>query len=139
SPPRRGRRIRGTKSRLVRFRTSRGLRLRRARSSSRARMATEGERERISTGCAGLDNILGGGLDPDRVYLVEGRPGSGKTTIAMQFLLEGVKQGERVLYVSMSETRRELELVANRHGWSLKGLDIFELVPAESTLDMEKE
>jgi circadian clock protein KaiC len=102
-------------------------------------MAVEGESERISTGCAGLDNILGGGLDPDRIYLVEGRPGSGKTTIAMQFLLEGVKQGERVLYVSMSETRRELELVANRHGWSLKGLDIFELVPAESTLDMEKE
>lgn len=95
--------------------------------------------DRISTGCAGLDDILGGGLDPDRLYLVEGRPGSGKTTIAMQFLLEGVRQGERALYVAMSETRRELELVAERHGWPLKGLDIFELVPAETTLDVEKE
>src|SRR3954471_4063345 len=103
-------------------------------------MAAEAdENQRISTGCGGLDNILGGGLDPDRIYLVEGRPGSGKTTIAMQFLLEGVRQGERVLYVSMSETRRELELVARRHGWPLNGLDIFELVPAESTLDLEKE
>jgi circadian clock protein KaiC len=102
-------------------------------------MAADGERPRISTGCAGLDNILGGGLDPDRIYLVEGRPGSGKTTIAMQFLLEGVRQGEKVLYVSMSETRRELELVAERHGWPLEGLEICELVPAESTLDMDKE
>ena len=70
------------------------------------------ERGRISTGCAGLDDILGGGLDPNRIYLVEGRPGSGKTTIAMQFLLEGLRQGERVLYVAMSETKQELELVA---------------------------
>ena len=98
-----------------------------------------GEDERISTGCAGLDDILGGGLDGQRLYLVEGRPGSGKTTIAMQFLLEGVRQGERVLYVSMSETRRELELVAHRHGWPLEGVDIFELVPAEATLDADKE
>jgi circadian clock protein KaiC len=86
-----------------------------------------------------LDDILGGGLDGQRLYLVEGRPGSGKTTIAMQFLLEGVRQGERVLYVSMSETQRELELVAQRHGWPLEGLDIFELVPAEATLDADKE
>src|SRR4051794_27198052 len=97
------------------------------------------KKERISTGCGGLDDILGGGLDRDRLYLVEGRPGSGKTTIAMQFLLEGVRQGEPVLYVSMSETRREIELVAERHGWPLQGLDIFELVPAETTLDLEKE
>lgn len=95
--------------------------------------------KRASTGCLGLDDILGGGLDSDRLYLVEGRPGSGKTTIAMQFLLEGVRQGERALYVTMSETRRELELVAQRHGWRLAGLDIFELVPAESTLDLDKE
>jgi circadian clock protein KaiC len=100
---------------------------------------TDDRGERISTGCEGLDDILGGGLDRDRLYLVEGRPGSGKTTIAMQFLLEGVRRGERVLYVSMSETRRELELVAQRHGWPLAGLDIFELVPAESTLDADKE
>jgi circadian clock protein KaiC len=86
-----------------------------------------------------LDDILGGGLDPNRIYLVEGRPGSGKTTIAMQFLLEGLRQGERVLYVAMSETKQELELVAKRHGWQLAGLDIFELVPAEAMLDPDKE
>src|SRR3546814_18803355 len=61
-----------------------------------------------------LDAILGGGLDPDRMYLYEGRPGTGKTTIALQFLLEGVRRGERVLYITLSETRRELALVANR-------------------------
>jgi circadian clock protein KaiC len=94
---------------------------------------------RISTGCAGLDDILGGGLDRDRMYLVEGRPGTGKTTIAMQFLLEGVRKAERGLYVSMSETPPELELVAKRHGWSLAGLDIFELVPADAALDADKE
>ena len=97
------------------------------------------ERGRISTGCAGLDDILGGGLDPNRIYLVEGRPGSGKTTLAMQFLLEGLRQDERVLYVAMSETKQELELIAKRHGWPLAGLDIFELVPAEAMLDPEKE
>ncbi len=104
-------------------------------------MAEGGDTElgRISTGCAGLDDILGGGLDPNRIYLVEGRPGSGKTTIAMQFLLEGLRQGERVLYVAMSETKQELELIAKRHGWPLAGLDIFELVPAEAMLDPEKE
>jgi circadian clock protein KaiC len=95
--------------------------------------------ERVSTGCAGLDDILNGGLDRDRMYLVEGRPGSGKTTVAMQFLLDGVRRGEPAIYVSISETRRELELVAKRHGWSLKGLEIFELLPAEATLDADKE
>jgi circadian clock protein KaiC len=94
---------------------------------------------RISTGCAGLDDILCGGLDRDRIYLGEGRPGSGKTTIAMQFLLEGARRGERSLYVAMSETKRELEQVAERHGWPLAGIEIFELVPAESSLDLQKE
>jgi len=94
---------------------------------------------RISTGNAGLDNILAGGLDPNRIYLYEGRPGSGKTTLALQFLLEGAKNGERTLYVSLSETRKELSVVAQRHGWSLKDVDIFELVPAESVLDPDKE
>lgn len=93
------------------------------------------EASRISTGSAGLDDILGGGLDPDRLYLYEGRPGTGKTTIALQFLLAGVARGERVLFVTLSETERELDLVARRHGWSLEGFDIFELVPAETTLD----
>ncbi len=95
--------------------------------------------QRVSTGSEGLDDILGGGFDADRMYLIEGRPGSGKTTIAMQFLLAGRDLGERVLYVTMSETERELRLVAERHGWSLEGLDIFELVPAETTLDPERE
>lgn len=97
------------------------------------------EAPRISTGSEGLDNILGGGLDPNRMYLYEGSPGSGKTTIAMQFLLEGVRQGERVLYVTLSETKRELELVAKRHGWSLEGIDVFELVTPEASLDPELE
>jgi circadian clock protein KaiC len=93
------------------------------------------EAARVSTGSAGLDDILCGGLDADRLYLYEGQPGTGKTTIALQFLLEGVRNGERVLFVTLSETERELTLVAQRHGWSLKGIDIFELVPPETTLD----
>lgn len=94
---------------------------------------------RISTGNFGLDDILGGGLDRNRMYLYEGRPGSGKTTVALQFLLDGVAHGEKVLYITMSETVPELRLVAKRHGWSLAGLDVFELVPAETTLDPEQE
>ncbi|GJE45253.1 ATPase domain-containing protein [Methylobacterium soli] len=94
---------------------------------------------RISTGSAALDNILGGGLDRDRMYLYEGRPGTGKTTIAMQFLLEGARQGERVLYITLSETQQELRLVARRHGWSLDQIDVFELIPPETTLDPERE
>jgi circadian clock protein KaiC len=95
--------------------------------------------DRISTGSSGLDDILGGGLDPNRLYLYEGRPGTGKTTIALQFLREGVRRGEPVLYVTLSETRRELALVAKRHGWSLEGIDVFELVPPETTLDPDQE
>src|SRR5690348_702124 len=94
---------------------------------------------RISTGSAGLDNILGGGLDPERMYLYEGRPGTGKTTLALQFLLEGARLGERTLYITLSETERELQLVAQRHGWSLAGVTIFELVPSETTLDPGQE
>src|ERR1700750_2465458 len=84
---------------------------------------------RISTGSDGLDDILGGGFDANRLYLYEGRPGTGKTTIALQFLLEGARKGERVLYITLSETKGELKLVARRHGWSLNGIDVFELVP----------
>lgn len=94
---------------------------------------------RISTGSEGLDEILGGGVDPRRMYLYEGRPGTGKTTLALQFLLDGARRGERALYISLSETERELELVAHRHGWSLDGIDIFELVPPETTLDPSQE
>ncbi|MFN4141712.1 ATPase domain-containing protein [Aestuariivirga sp.] len=101
--------------------------------------ARENATERISTGSEGLDDILGGGLDPNRLYLYEGRPGTGKTTIALQFLLSGVTKGERVLYITLSETERELQLVAERHGWSLDGIEVFELVPPESALDPERE
>ncbi|MBV9726637.1 MAG: circadian clock protein KaiC [Gammaproteobacteria bacterium] len=97
------------------------------------------EPTQISTGSAGLDDILGGGVDPERMYLYEGRPGSGKTTLALQFLLEGVKQGEPTLYVTLSETERELRLVAKRHGWSLDGVTVFELVPPETSLDPAQE
>jgi len=97
------------------------------------------ERPRISTGSEGLDDILGGGLDANRVYLYEGRPGTGKTTIALQFLLEGARRGECVLYITLSETGRELSLVAKRHGWSLDAVTVFELVPPETTLDPEQE
>jgi circadian clock protein KaiC len=102
-------------------------------------MDSTSELPRISTGSRGLDDILGGGVDPERLYLYEGRPGSGKTTLALQFLLEGVRNGERVLYVTLSETENELRLVAKRHGWSLDGITIFELVPPETTLDPSQE
>ncbi len=95
--------------------------------------------ERISTGNPGLDDILAGGLDPDRMYLYEGRPGTGKTTLAMEFLLEGARRGERVLYITLSETVRELALVARRHGWDLGGVEVFELVAPETTLDPMRE
>src|ERR1700733_1309486 len=101
--------------------------------------AGESELPRVSTGNEGLDDILGGGLDANRMYLYEGRPGTGKTTLALQFLLEGVRRGERVLYITLSETEQELRLVAKRHGWSLDGVEVFELVPPETTLDPDHE
>ena len=97
------------------------------------------EAPRVSTGSEGLDDILGGGLDAERMYLYEGRPGTGKTTLAAQFLLEGVRQKERVLYVALSESEAELKLVAKRHGWSFEGIEIFELIPPETTLDPDRE
>ena len=90
-----------------------------------------------SIGAVGLDDILGGGLTTDRLYLVEGVPGSGKTTLAMQFLLEGVRQGERVLYVTLSESIEELQSVADSHGWSLEGVTIREMMPSENSLKPE--
>src|SRR6478672_9729675 len=93
---------------------------------------------RASTGIPGLDDILGGGLTPDRFYLVEGTPGTGKTTLALQFLLEGVRLGQPALYITLSETADELRAVAKSHGWSLDGVSLFELV-SESGLDPESE
>jgi circadian clock protein KaiC len=99
-------------------------------------MSTEKEpRTDISpTGVVGLDDILGGGLQRNRVYLVEGEPGSGKTTMAMQFLIEGARHGEKCLYVTLSETRSELEFVAGTHGWSIDDIEIMELIPSEESL-----
>jgi circadian clock protein KaiC len=81
---------------------------------------------RVKTGIQGLDEILGGGLPRRRVHLVQGTPGAGKTTLALQFLLEGVGQGERCLYISLSETREEVEAVAESHGWDLSDVVVFE-------------
>jgi circadian clock protein KaiC len=86
-------------------------------------------------GIAGLDEVLCGGLTRARLYLLEGKPGTGKTTTSLNFLLEGKRLGERVLYVTLSETEAELRETASSHGWSLDGIDIFELVPPESLLD----
>src|SRR3984893_14331713 len=85
-----------------------------------------------STGIGGLDHVLGGGLRRNRLYLVEGDPGSGKTTIGLQFLLEGMRQREPVLYVTLSETKSELIAVAESHGWDLDGMAIYELSVLES-------
>lgn len=87
--------------------------------------------EALSTGIEGLDHILCGGLPPNRLYLVQGDPGVGKTTLGLQFLLEGVRRGEKVLYLTLSETAEELRAVAASHGWSLDGVHIHEHVQAE--------
>lgn len=85
--------------------------------------------DRLITGIRGLDEILVGGLPSNHVFLVEGDPGTGKTTLALQFLLKGVRSGERGLYVSLSESEVELRAVAASHGWNLDGVDIFQLPP----------
>jgi len=91
------------------------------------------------TGITGLDDVLGGGLATNRLYLVEGVPGAGKTTLSMQFLFEGVAQGEPVLYITLSETEEELQAVADAHGWSLEGISIRELMPSEAALNPDEQ
>ncbi|WP_407181429.1 ATPase domain-containing protein [Bradyrhizobium sp. STM 3562] len=93
----------------------------------------------VSAGVAGLDGILDGGFASNRVHLIEGQPGTGKTTLALQFLLDGAARGERCLYITLSESKDELEQVAETHGWDLHGIEIFELVPAELSLDPKQQ
>ena len=83
-------------------------------------------------GIVGLDAILDGGLPRNHLYLIDGEPGAGKTTLGLQFLFEGAAKGERGLYVTLSESRSELESVANSHGWNLEGVEIFELASQQA-------
>lgn len=91
-----------------------------------------------ATGIDGLDDILRGGFPSGRILLIEGDPGVGKTTLALKFLLEGAKRGEPSIYVTLSETREELNLVAASHGWSLDGIEIFELAPPKAFREEEQ-
>ena len=95
--------------------------------------------EKADFGVQGLDDITSGGLARGRLFLLEGSPGTGKTTIATQFLMSGAKAGERSLYITLSETEDELRSGARSHGWELDGVDIFELVPPESLLDEDQQ
>jgi circadian clock protein KaiC len=92
---------------------------------------------RCSSGCAGLDNVLGGGLPVGHFYLIEGEPGTGKTTLALQFIAEGLKRGEKVLYATLSESRDELMAVAENHGFAIDGSAVLEVRPNEEDLRPE--
>src|ERR1700722_12741981 len=85
-------------------------------------------------GISGLDDVLNGGLIPNRLYLIEGNPGAGKTTLALKYLLEGIRAGEKCLYLTLSETAEELKSGAASHGWSLDGIEIVELIASEKEL-----
>ena len=95
--------------------------------------------ERLETGVSGLDDILGGGLPRGQMYLLEGFPGTGKTTLAMQFILEGVKRGEKTLYITLSESKSELQNSARSHGWRPEDLPIAEFIPAEASLSPDQQ
>src|SRR3954463_8728070 len=89
------------------------------------------------TGIPGLDQIVGGGLPANCLYVVQGEPGAGKTTLALQFLMEGAKAGEKVLYITFSETKRELLKVARSHGWNLSNISIIDLSLLEAQFSPE--
>lgn len=91
------------------------------------------------TGVPGLDELIGGGLPAGRLYLLEGEPGSGKTTLALQFLLQATQSGESSLYITLSETAEELNAVAWSHGWDLAGIPMFELAQADAALGADRE
>lgn len=90
--------------------------------------------DRLSTGVTGLDEILGGGLPGGHMYLLEGDPGAGKTTLALQFLLEARNRNDTALYVTLSESIRELQQIVRSHGWSIEGLNLLETLPSVETL-----
>lgn len=94
---------------------------------------------RLPSGCPGLDDVLGGGIPAGHVYLIEGEPGTGKTTLALQFISEGLSQGESTLYVTLSESRHDLESVARTHGINVQGARILELKPSEEDLKPESQ
>ncbi|HKR26359.1 MAG TPA: ATPase domain-containing protein [Acidobacteriaceae bacterium] len=94
---------------------------------------------RLKSGIDGLDDILHGGFPQGHLYLVEGDPGTGKTTMGLQFLLEGVRKGEKALYITLSESGAELRQVAKSHGWSLDGIEIFEMIPPDEDLTPESQ
>jgi len=98
---------------------------------------TESSTSRQTTGVVGLDDVLRGGLPSNRLYVVEGDPGSGKTTLALQFLREGVRLGQRTLYITLSETLEELNDVAASHGWTLEGINLIELNTLSERLEEE--
>src|SRR6476661_6962376 len=95
--------------------------------------------QQCTTGVPGLDEVLFGGLPKNRLYLIDGNPGVGKTTLALQFLLEGIKNDEKCLYVTLSETKAELDAVAESHGWTLEGINIIELSQIETALSTKSQ
>ncbi|MDP9055672.1 MAG: AAA family ATPase [Acidobacteriota bacterium] len=95
--------------------------------------------ELISTGIAGLDDVLNGGIPRGHFFLLQGEPGAGKTTLGLQFLIDGTRRGERVLYVTLSESLREIRKVARSHHWSLEGVIIYEFTPTEDNLRAEEQ
>jgi circadian clock protein KaiC len=99
----------------------------------------ESRNDLISSGIPELDTIIGGGWTARRFYMVEGVPGSGKTTLALQFLMEGARRGESVLYVTLSETEEEISAVAESHGWSLDGVNVLEVIASDEALSPDEQ
>jgi len=104
--------------------------------SDDATLSKDAADEIISTGVDGLDHILGGGLPGSRLYLVQGTPGTGKTTLALQFLLAGARRGEKCAFVSLSQSKSELIQIAASHGWSLDGIHVEEFATFDTMTEL---